>query len=69
MAKQKQAETEVEPVEQSAPVEVRKSWLVRPISGARPEQVVHADTLEDAIRAYNGDRSSYTRKQLEIVEG
>lgn len=47
----------------------QKAWLVRPVSGARPEQVVHADTLEDAIRSYNGDRSNYTRKQLEIVEG
>lgn len=47
----------------------QKTWLVRPISGAAHEQIVSADTLEDAIRAYNGNRSNYTRKQLEIVEG
>ncbi len=67
MAKKQAEQPEVEQPIATPVVEMpRKLWLVRPISGNAPEREVYADTLEDAIRAYNGDQTSYTRKQLQI---
>ena len=37
--------------------------------GDREPVQISAATIEDAIRAYNGDRTNYCRKQLTIVEG
>lgn len=59
------------PTPSGAPAELpaasgKKRWYVgRP--GMRPD-IVTADTIEDAIRIFNADKTSYARKQLEIEE-
>ncbi len=41
-------------------------WKIGPKDGTRPEDLVEAADESDAIRAYNGATSSYSRKQLNI---
>ena len=53
------------PVADADPV---KKWIVSTKDGATTREV-EADTIEDAIRAFNGSSTSYPRKQLDIVEG
>lgn len=55
---------------QAAPVAVvedgKRSFL---ISRGDSEPVeIRAASVEDAIRAFNGDKSSYSKKQLTIVD-
>ena len=44
-----------------------KRWLVG-LPGGEPVEIL-ADSIEDAIRLFNGGQTSYARKQLTIVEG
>lgn len=44
-----------------------KRWLVG-LPGGEPVEIL-ADSIEDAIRLFNGNGTSYARKQLTIVEG
>lgn len=53
------------PVQEAAPM---KKWIVSTKDGGITREV-QADTIEDAIRAFNGAATSYPRKQLDIVEG
>ena len=53
------------PVADAVPL---KKWVVSTKDGGITREV-HADTLEDAIRAFNGTQTAYPRKQLDIVEG
>ena len=72
MAKHKHSD-EVEPEAVEAPVEetpetTRKSWLVGE-KGSDKQEVVYADTIEDAIRVFNGQRTNFSLKKLDILEG
>lgn len=55
---------DVLPMEPAAPA---KRWKVCPKPGlGGAEAVVEADTVEDAIRVFNGQTSAFSRKQLTI---
>lgn len=58
---------DVLPMEQAAPAAPATRWKVCPNPGlAGAEAVVEADTVEDAIRLYNGNATAFSRKQLTI---
>ena len=73
MAKQKDAELvdlDAAPEAQQAalPVAPARRWIVSTKSGSVTQEIAAA-TIEDAIRAFNGGGTSFSRKQLDIVEG
>ena len=51
----------------AAPVAL-KTWIVS-TKGGNVTREVQAETIDDAVRAFNGSQTSFTRKQLDIVEG
>jgi hypothetical protein len=60
-------ETQPEPDSFSSIPAGSKRWLVG-TTGTEPIEIV-AETIEDAIRRFNGGATAYSRKQLTIVEG
>ena len=64
----KHKEKEIEQVDDYAAAVPRKTWIVSP-KGSNATREVHADTIEDAVRTFNGSQTSFTIKQLDIVEG
>lgn len=65
-------EDDVVPVDDVSPVPAAevpvqgKRWRVGVPGG--DARIVTAETLEDAIREYNGDRTAFARRQLTIEE-
>jgi hypothetical protein len=53
-----------EPVEEPKPQ--LPLWKIGPKDGTAEPDLVEAETIEDAIRAYNGSTGAYSRKQLTI---